>query len=96
MAYAENLAFGRMAPRKPDMSIETLLQERVFDPEMVTVMTDAYDRARCALGLSRRTDKVTAVLAQTVISIVERGIRDPDRIYELTLASLKYNNGLAD
>jgi len=31
-----------------------------------------------------------------VISIVERGIRDPDRIYELTLASLKYNNGLAD
>lgn len=95
MAYAENLISGGLPPRKPDMSIERLLQERVFDPEMITAMTDAYERARRALGLTNRADKVTFVLAQTVLGIVERGIRDPDDLYALTLAALKPADGAA-
>ena len=71
------------------MSIERLLQERVFEPEIVSVMSGAYERALRALGLTNRTDPVTELLAQTILSVVESGVRDAQLIYELTMAALK-------
>ncbi len=90
MAYAEMFSSSPRTPSAPDhMSIERLLQERVFEPEIISAMSGAYERALRALGLADRTDPVTELLAQTVLSIVETGVRDIERIYDLTMAALK-------
>jgi hypothetical protein len=90
MAYAETFSSNPRANSPPDsMSIERLLQERVFDPEIIAVMSEAYGRALRMLGLRERTDPFTEMLAQTVIAIVEGGVRDAERIYEMTMAALK-------
>jgi hypothetical protein len=71
------------------MSIDRLIRERVFDPETIEIMTSAYERARNALGLSGRTDAATMMLAEAVLSVVESGIRDAERAFQLTLASFE-------
>ncbi len=71
------------------MSIDQLLRERVFDADAVALMTAGYERARLALGLAERDDAATWMLAQTVLSVVGSGIRDPERIYQMTLGALQ-------
>lgn len=71
------------------MSIDRLLRERVFDPESVTIMTVAYERARIALGLTNREDPMTCLVAQAVLSVVESGVRDTEQVFQLVLAALK-------
>lgn len=63
------------------MPLYRLLQERVFEPEIIAAMTSAYDRALASLGLKGGTDPVTLHVAQETIAIVERGVRDRDDIY---------------
>lgn len=89
MAYVGNLAHGPAIGRGPDCSIEQLLQERVFDPDILVVMAQVYDRTRQTLGLASRCDPATELLAQTVIEVVERGTRDPEQAYRRTLAALR-------
>jgi hypothetical protein len=71
------------------MSIEHLLQQRVFDPEIMSVMTAAYEGARAMLGLTSRTDPATELLAQTVIGIVEGGVCDSEQVLAQTLAAFR-------
>ncbi len=71
------------------MTIERLLQERVFEPEIIAPMTGAYERARLALGLTSRSDAATTLLAQTVIAVVESGVRDAEGIFRHTMLALK-------
>ena len=90
MAYAEQLSRNAYGERRMDvMSIERLLQERVFDPEIIEVMIGAYERARGALGLTNRTDPATELLAQTVIGVVEGGVRDAEQVFAQTLAAFR-------
>src|SRR5689334_15925562 len=83
-----SLAHLRRSRDPDEMAIARLLRERVFEPEMVEAMTDAYERARATLGLTSRTDQMTILLARTVITVVESGVRDAERIYQLTLQNL--------
>ena len=94
--YGSHVAYAldSAAPEQPGnrsnfMSIERLLQQRVFDPEMIEVMTQAYERARATLGLTSRSDAATLLLAETVISVVESGVRDPEQLYQRTLVALR-------
>jgi hypothetical protein len=74
------------------MPIERLLQQGVFEPETLAIMTAAYERALTTLGLTSRTDPATTLLAQTVIAVVESGVRDPDEVYRATLHAFKGRN----
>jgi hypothetical protein len=88
MAYASDQGFGAGAQESVEaMSITRLLQERVFEPEILMVMSAAYERARIALGLTRRNDPATVMLAQTVIEVVEEGVRDPELVFQRTIAA---------
>jgi hypothetical protein len=90
MATASLSVLDYAADRRADaMTIERLLQERVFDPEIIELMTGAYERARLALGLTSRSDAATALLAETVLAVVERGVRDAEQIFQHTMRALK-------
>lgn len=70
------------------MPIFSLLQDRGFDPEEITVITKAYERACNELRLVDRTDPLTKLVAKAVISVAETGERDPDRILKMALQKL--------
>jgi hypothetical protein len=63
------------------MPLYRLLQERVFEPETITALREAYERALGSLGLKERTDPATLRVAQEAIAIVEGGVRDSTAIY---------------
>src|SRR5256885_218510 len=53
-------------PPEPSMPLYKLLQQRVFDPELISVMAEAYERTRLTLGLADRSDKLTHLLAEKI------------------------------
>jgi len=71
------------------MAIYRLLQNSSFDPEAVKVMTTAYEAARERLGLVDRSDPLTELVASRIIEIARTGVRDPDRLCEQVLRSIR-------
>ena len=70
------------------MPIVRLLQDRAFDPETITIVTNAYERACNQLRLVDRTDLLTELLAKAIISVAETGEHDSDRILQAALQKL--------
>jgi len=58
-----------------------------FGPEDLEAMTVAFDEALRRLGLKDRTDKVTELVATTIIAFARYGGRDPRKLCEGVLAS---------
>jgi hypothetical protein len=71
------------------MAIYRLLQEKVFEPEDVRLMTKVYEDVLKAFNLIERTDPVTELIAKTVIDMVQTGERDPARLKNLTIKAIK-------
>jgi len=59
-----------------------------FGPEDLEIMTAAFDEALRRLGLKDRTDKVTELVATTIIAFARYGGRDPRTLCDRALASL--------
>ena len=59
-----------------------------FDPETVKVLCDAYDRASKSLHDNGQPDIVKEVSALRIISLAQKGERDPDRLCARALAVL--------
>jgi hypothetical protein len=70
------------------MAIYRLLQERVFEPDDVHLMTRVYEDVLKAFNLIERTDPVTELIAKTVIEMVQTGERDPARLKDLTIKAI--------
>jgi len=67
------------------MHITKFLEGAVFDPETVKLMGTAFDDACRRLGLVDRTDPLTAVIANRIISAAKLGERDPQRLCDEAL-----------
>ena len=63
-------------------------QEISFDPEAISIISAAFEKACDALGLSNRRDALTELLAKKVIEAAQSGERDPLRIYQVAMDSL--------
>jgi len=59
-----------------------------FGPEDLEIMTAAFDEALRRLGLKDRTDKVTELVATTIIAFARYGGRNPRTLCDGALASL--------
>ena len=59
------------------MPIYRLLQNTTFEPEHVTLMTDAFEDVCRELRLAVREDALRDIVAKTIIECAQRGIRDP-------------------
>jgi hypothetical protein len=65
----------------------------VYSPEVVAVMATAFDMICQFLPQSANgNDEVRQQWASTIISLVDQGQRDPERLFELTLDELTRAN----
>lgn len=57
------------------MAIYRLLQNSTLGPDEIKCMTDAYEHALLAIGLTDRSDPITENIARKIMAIAEAGER---------------------
>jgi hypothetical protein len=71
------------------MPMTRLLNGSAFSPDDITILTTAFEDALRTLRLSDRTDPATEMIAKKIISLAQQGERDPVRLREGALKSLR-------
>jgi hypothetical protein len=71
------------------MAVYRLFKNKAFEPEAITVMTDAYTDVCRTLGVSDRDHPRADVVAKKVIEFAQRGERDPARLRDYVLEALR-------
>ncbi len=71
------------------MPIIRLLQNEALGPEDIKVITAAFEDALSALHLVNRADPLTELVAKKIIECAQTGERDPIRLRDCALKSLK-------
>ena len=71
------------------MPITPFLKGQAFDPVLVEAMSAAFESTGDALGLTERTDPITALVAEKIIEAAQRGLRSPTEIQMLAIRELK-------
>jgi len=74
------------------MPITPYLAHQAFEPEIIDTMSAAFVAACEALHLKVGDDPATRIVAEKVIELAQRGIRDPDTLRTMTLKEF----GLSD
>jgi hypothetical protein len=64
------------------MPIYRLLETQAFEPEDISAMTSAFERALRTLGLIDRADPLTTIVAKRIIDLAQRGENDPIRLHD--------------
>ena len=59
------------------MPITPFLRDQAFDSETVEIMAKAFVTTCEALGLTDRTDAMTKLVAQKIIELAQRGLKNP-------------------
>ncbi len=71
------------------MTIHRFLEGQAFGPQEIALMTSAYEDVLRILRLSNRSDPITHVVARRIIDCARAGERDPQRLRQSVLESLK-------
>jgi len=75
--------------RKASAPITPFLRGQSFDPETVEAMATAFVTTCDALGLSNRDDEITKLVAETIIELAQRGIKNPTALHMTTIKEFK-------
>ena len=67
------------------MTIYRLLENTTFGPEEIERLVKAYEQTLRALGLIDRSDPITLLVAEKIITVGRFGIEDPAEISKLVL-----------
>ena len=70
------------------MTITPYLAHQAFEPETIETMSAAFVAVCEALHLKVGDDPTTRLVAEKVIELAQRGIRDPDMLRTMTLKEL--------
>jgi len=73
--------FTNETKRKASASITPFLQGQAFDPETVQAMANALVATCEALGLSDRDDAMTQLVAEKIIELAKRGLKNPRALH---------------
>ena len=71
------------------MPIRPFLADQAFDPEVITAMSLALQRACDALRLKAIDDIATRLVAEKIIALAQRGVRDADTLVSMVLKDLQ-------
>ncbi len=71
------------------MPITPFLKGQAFDPEVVEAMGAAFAKTCDALDLTKRTDPITALVAEKIIELAQRGLRNPTAMHLMAMKELK-------
>jgi hypothetical protein len=65
--------------------IYELLRKGVFTPDGVVMLGNVFEDVLRTLGLVRRQDPMTELVAKKVVELASAGMRDPDHLKALTV-----------
>jgi hypothetical protein len=77
------------------MPITPYLAHQAFEPEIIETMSAAFVAACDALHLKVCDDPATRLVAEKVIELAQRGIRDPDVLRTMTLREFELSDSAA-
>jgi hypothetical protein len=78
-----NVASGLGVPVMP--IYEILRRQGVFAPDEVTMIGNVFEDVLRTLGLVKRTDPMTEMVAKKLVELATAGMRDPDRLKVITI-----------
>ena len=70
------------------MPLYRLIDGEEFQPEHLEAMGRAFEETLSTLNLKDRSDPIVELVARQIISLGERGERDPNRLRDLTIKAL--------
>jgi non-ribosomal peptide synthetase component F len=71
------------------MPIHRLLEnDAAFTPHDIAVVVSAYEAALAKLGLQKRDDRTTQLVARAIIEVAQHGERDPETICDRAIKAL--------
>jgi hypothetical protein len=73
------------------MPIRPFLSGQAFGPEVIRDMSLAFDNVCEAMELKRTEDPATTIVAQKVIELAQRGVRDVVTLYTMTLREFSFD-----
>ncbi|MGH6770994.1 MAG: hypothetical protein ACRECO_18455 [Xanthobacteraceae bacterium] len=71
------------------MPIYPLLKDGGFNPTHIEAMGTAFEDVLRTLRLTDRTDPLVMLIAEKIIELGQRGVRDPQQLRDLALAEIK-------
>ena len=71
-----------------EMPIHRLLQNRAFEPDDISALTDAFEQACRYLDLAEDDEAARRRVARKIIELAQTGIRDPKDLFERAVAEL--------
>jgi hypothetical protein len=74
------------------MPIRPFLAGQAFDPETISKMSAAFENVCAALGMKLVDNAATRQVAQMVIELVQRGVKDVETIIAMTLERFEHVN----
>jgi hypothetical protein len=72
------------------VAIRPFLSGRAFDPEAIETMSEALNGVCETLSLKLADGPETRLVAQKIIELAQRGVRDVATLQAMTLSELKY------
>jgi hypothetical protein len=73
------------------MTIHPFLSGRAFDPETIDRMSKALEGVCETLGLKLTDGPETRLVAQKIIELAQRGVRDVTTLRTMALSAFKYD-----
>ena len=77
------------ADGKARASITPFLRDQAFDPETIEAMGKAFVTTCETLGLSERDDALTRLVAEKVIELTQRGLKNPTALHLAVIKEFK-------
>jgi hypothetical protein len=71
------------------MPVYPLFRHSAFEPDMIDAMEAALEAALRDLGVTDRADPLAETVAKKIIEFAQRGERDPERLRERAVGSIK-------
>jgi len=62
------------------VTIYRLSERQAFDPETVEILASAYEAALKLLRISNTDNPINETIAQRIIDIAQKGVRDPAKL----------------
>ncbi len=75
------------------MPIIPFLRGQAFDPETIEAMAAAFSKTCDALGLIERTDPITTLVAEKIIELAERGLRNATAMHLMAVDEIGRTGG---
>jgi len=72
------------------MPIRPFLAGQAFEPELIRQMSLALETVCGKFGMKLIDEPATRVVAQKIIELAQRGVRDAPNLSEMTLKELKH------